>query len=108
MAKFYGSIGFAEDVEVRPGYIKNQITPHEYYGDVIRQSHRYQSSESVNDNIKIDTQISIVADVYANNNFGAMRWVEFGGTKWKISSIEIKYPRLIITIGEVWNEDTSG
>ena len=109
MAKFYGQIGFAEEVEVRPGYIKNQIVPHTYRGDIIQETHRYQtSSDSTNDSMTINSRISILSDIRANNNIGNMKWIELYGTKWKIGSIEPKYPRLIISIGGVWNENGTG
>lgn len=103
MAKWYGEIGFAETVETKPGVWVEQITKRNYYGDVIRNSRRLQSANQLNDNINISNQISIVADPYANNNFHSMRYAEFMGTKWKISDIEVQYPRLILTLGGVYN-----
>ena len=103
MAKWYGEIGFAETVEMKPGVWVEQITKRNYYGDTIRNSRRLQSANQLNDNINISNQISIVADPYANNNFHSMRYAEFMGTKWKISDIEVQYPRLILTLGGVYN-----
>ena len=103
MAKWYGEIGFAETVETKPGVWVEQITKRNYYGDAIRNSRRLQSANQLNDNINISNQISIVADPYANNNFHSMRYAEFMGTKWKISDIEVQYPRLILTLGGVYN-----
>ena len=74
------------------------------YGDLIKNTRRLESSGSVNDDINISNQISIVADPYANENFYAMRYVKFMGAKWKISDVEVQYPRLILTIGGVYNE----
>lgn len=105
MAKWFGKIGFAETVETEPGVWKNQITTHEYYGDLIRNSRRLQTTaDKVNDDINISNQLSIVADPYANENFHAMRYAEFMGSKWKITDVEVQYPRLILTLGGVWNE----
>ena len=103
MAKWYGEIGFAETVETKPGVWVEQITSRNYYGDTIRNSRRLQSANQLNDNINISNQISIVADPYANNNFHSMRYAEFMGTKWKISDVEVQYPRLILTLGGVYN-----
>lgn len=104
MAKFYGKIGYAETKEVTPGIWKEQITEREYCGDLVRNTRRMQASESVNDDINISNEISIVADPYANQNFHSMRYVEFMGVKWKISSVEVQYPRLILSIGGIYNE----
>lgn len=103
MAKYYGLIGYAETVETAPGVWKEQITERVYYGDVIRNSRRLQSTEHLNDDVNISNQISIVADPYAINNFHSMRYAEFMGAKWKVSDIEVQYPRLLLTLGGVYN-----
>lgn len=104
MAKFYGEIGFGTSIETLPGVYEDQVTTRNYYGDLIKNTRRLQSSGSVNDDVNISNQISIVADPYANENFYAMRYVKFMGAKWKISDVEVQYPRLILTIGGVYNE----
>lgn len=104
MAKWYGVIGYAETVQTDPGVWESNIIERPYYGDLIRNTRRLDSANQLNDNINIANEISIVADPYANRNFHAMRYVEFMGTKWKISSVEVQYPRLILTIGGVYNE----
>ena len=103
MAKFYGAIGYAKTVETMPGVWTEQITERDYYGDVIRNSRRLQSSDKVNDDISISNQISIVADPYAINNFHSMRYAEFMGAKWKVSDVEVQYPRLLLTLGGLYN-----
>jgi hypothetical protein len=99
MAKFFGKIGYAVSKDVRPGVWDGEITEREYFGDLIRNTSRYQTSDKLNDDINISNEISIVADPFAYQNFHAMRYVEFMGEKWKISSVEVQYPRLILTVG---------
>lgn len=103
MNKFYGKIGYAISEETVPGVWVERIVERSYYGDVIRNIRRLQSSENLNDNINVSNEISIVADAFANQNFHSMRYVEYMGTKWKVSSIEVKYPRLILSMGGVYN-----
>ena len=103
MAKYCGNIGFAVTKEIKPGVWQEQITDRLYYGDMTRNTKRFQSSGNLNDNIIIANELSIVADPYANENFHAMRYVEFMGTKWKITSVEVQYPRLILTLGDGYN-----
>lgn len=103
MAKFYGKIGYASTVETKPGVYEEQIVERSYYGDLIRNTRRLQSADQVNDDINISNEISIVADPYATNNFHTMRYAVFMGTKWKISNVEVLYPRLILTLGGVYN-----
>ena len=103
MGKFYGSIGYAETVETSPGVWVEPITERKYYGDVNRDSRRLQSANQLNDNINVSSEISIVADPYAYNHFHSMRYVEFMGAKWKVSTVEPKPPRLILTLGGLYN-----
>ena len=103
MAKFHGPIGYAETDETVPGVWKEQITEREYDGDFIRNTRKLQPSDQLNDNINVANEISIVADPFAINNIFSMRYVEFMGAKWKISSVEVRYPRLILTVGGLYN-----
>lgn len=103
MAKFYGNVGFAETVETEPSVWEEKIVERPYFGDVLRRSRRLESSGNVNSNVNVTNEISIVADPYANQNLFAMRYVEFMGTKWEISNVDIQYPRLVLTIGGVYN-----
>ena len=103
MAKFYGEIGYVETTETEPGIWVENIVKRNYYGDLIRNTRSLVSSGNVNDNINISNEISILADPYANEHFHSMRYVEFMGSKWKITNVEVKYPRLILTIGGLYN-----
>lgn len=105
MAKYYGVIGYAETVETSPGVWEEQITERNYYGELVRNTSRFQTSDQVNDNVNIANEISVIADPFATQNFHAMRYVEFMGAKWKITNVEVRYPRLILTIGGVYNGD---
>lgn len=104
MAKFYGVIGYAKTVETAPSVYEEIFTERQYYGDVNRNNRRLQNSGQVNDDVTISNEISIVADPYANENFHDMRYVEFMGAKWKITNVEVLPPRLILSIGGVYNE----
>lgn len=104
MAKFYGKIGFAETAETVPGVWEEQVTERPYFGDITRNLRKMQESEKVNSDINISNEISIVSDLFANDNFHSMRYVKFMGAKWKIESVEIQYPRLILSIGGLYNE----
>lgn len=103
MAKWHGNIGYGTKTEVEPGLWEDTVTVRSYYGELIRNNRRSQSSESVNDDITISNEISILADPYATLNFHAMLYAEFMGTKWKITSVDVQYPRLILSIGGVYN-----
>ena len=104
MAKFCGVIGYVITNEIEPGVYVEEVIENEYYGDVIRNTRRLREVAKVNDDINISNQISIVADPFANNNFHAMRYIMFMGAKWKIIEVEVQYPRLILSIGGLYNE----
>ena len=77
MAKYFGNIGYAETVEVKPGVWKETITERPYFGDTMRISRRLVTSGVINSGVDISNQISIVSDPYANENFHAIRYAEF-------------------------------
>lgn len=104
MAKFYGKIGYSITTEVRPGVYKSRIIERSYYGDVLRDTSRWSASpDSTNDDLNISNQISIVSDQFAYQNSRSIKYVEFMGAKWKVTNLEIRHPRLILTIGGVYN-----
>lgn len=107
MAKFYGKIGYVETAETTPGVWTEQITELEYYGDFMRNTRNLSTSDKVNDSVRISNQISIVADPYAYENFHSMRYVEYMGAKWKVESVEVQYPRLILSMGGLYNGETA-
>ena len=103
MAKWYGVIGYSTSVEETPGKWVDKIIERNYFGDLTRNTRSLQSSGQLNDNIDVANEISILADPFAYDNFHSMKYVEFMGTKWKIGKIEVLRPRLILTIGGVYN-----
>ena len=104
MAKFYGSIGYATTEKTRPGVYEDTITELPYYGDVLRNTRRYEKGESINDNLTLNNMVSIVADAYAIQNFSKIRYINWMEAKWKVTNVEVQRPRLILTIGGVFNE----
>lgn len=103
MNKFYGTIGFAESVETSPGVWTEKIIERKYYGDVLSNTRRLEGAQQVNDNINISNRISIVVDSYVTEHFHSMRYIELFGSKWKVNSIETQFPRLILSIGSLYN-----
>ena len=101
--KWYGKIGYAVTEETTPGVWTEAITERPYYGDLLRNTRKWQSSEMLNDNLNLANELSIVADPFAYEHFSSIRYVEFGGAKWKVSNVEVQYPRLILSIGGVYN-----
>lgn len=103
MAKFYGKVGFLRIDETAQDVYGEILTERLYKGDVIRNQKRYQSSESLNDDVVLSNNISIVADSYANENVFAIKYVIYKGVPWKVTNVEIQRPRIILTLGGKYN-----
>lgn len=103
MARFYGRVGYGESVESSPGVWADEIVVRMYYGDVVRNARNLKDGENLNADLSVQNSISIVADAYANDHFFAIRYVEWAGTLWTVSSVEVQSPRLLLRLGEVYN-----
>ena len=103
MAKFHGAIGYALLEESSPGVWIDTIVEKNYRGDIVLDQRRFQSSENLNDNINIDNSISILADAYAYENLGFMKYIVWNKVAWKIQSFSINRPRIVLQIGGVYN-----
>lgn len=103
MAKFFGMVGYAITKETAPGVWTPVIEERPYYGDVLRDMRDYQNGDGLNDNLNISNEISIVADPFAYSHFYAMRYIEYMGAQWKVTKVNVQRPRLVLTIGGVYN-----
>lgn len=107
MAKFYGVIGYAIQSETSPGIWTEVITERIYRGDILQNRNRWQASDNVNDNLLVSNKISIISDSFSYENLQYIRYVNWMGANWKVDSIEIQRPRLLISIGGVYNGPTT-
>lgn len=105
MNRFYGKVGYGESSEdpTGSGIWVDEITEQEYFGDVIRKARSLEQTEHLNPNISVGNSISIVADQYANANFSNIRYVFWNDVAWTVTEVEVRSPRLILTLGEVYN-----
>lgn len=101
--KFHGNVGFIQSVNEGHSVYRAHLVEKPYFGDVLRYNKRYDPGQQVNEEISINNQISIVADQFAYDNFGCMRYVVWKGQKWKITGADIDYPRIVLTIGGLYN-----
>ena len=106
MARFFGRIGYGESVEEAPGKWVDAIVEHSYFGDVVRNARNLREGENLNADLSVQNSISIVADAYANDHFFAIRYVEWAGVLWTVTSVEVQSPRLLLRLGEVYNGPT--
>lgn len=103
MAKFYGAIGYALSQETVPGVWEDVVIEKKYRGDVVLDQRRWRAEEKVNDDLNLDNSISIIANAYAYNNIGTMKYIVWNNTPWKIQSFSINRPRIVIQIGGIYN-----
>lgn len=103
MAKFYGVIGYVETSETSPGVWTETVTERTYSGDVLKNVKRWQASERLNDDLVVNNLISILADPFTYEHAHAIRYVKWLGASWKVTNVEVQRPRLILTIGGVYN-----
>ena len=104
MTRYHGYVGYAIDVEAYPGVWEERISEHEYFGDVLKNRINMQQGSVVNAKITISNSISIIADPFAFEHIYAMRYVTYLGEKWSIVNVSIERPRLILTLGGLYNE----
>lgn len=103
MAKFYGEVGYAFQEETAPDVWTERVVTRNYRGDTLQMSRRYDSSQNVADNLVVSNRISILADAFAYEHYFAIRYVKWMGARWKVSSVEVQRPRLILSLGGVYN-----
>ena len=109
MAKWYGRVGYVDTNEIEPGIWEPTVTERPYFGDLLKNVSKWvTNTSSVNDNLNVTAQISIVADPYAYQHFSSVRYVEFMGAMWDVTSVEPQYPRLILSIGGVYSGPQAG
>ena len=105
MAKYFGLVGYTVSVETAPGVWEPSIVEKPVYGDIVRDNvNNLRGENQVNDNVKINNQISIVMDPFVMKNFSSMIYITYADIKWRIVTVEVKYPRLLISMGEVYND----
>lgn len=103
MAKFHGRVGFATQSETSPGVWEETIVEREIFGDVLNASFGNNQMSEVNDDLRLNNRISIIGNTFAIENFHLMKYVVYAGVKWRISNVEVQFPRLILTIGGIYN-----
>lgn len=102
--KWFGDIAFSTEVEVERGLIENRLIIKQYFGDVIKNTQRDPNNQ-VNHNFTVNNQLSVVADPFAFGSFHEIVYVTFMGAKWRVNSVDVQYPRLILSIGDLYKEE---
>lgn len=105
--KWSGKIGFAEDTgETAPSVFAERIVERSYYGDVLELGRQMQGSDQINEDVTVGNSLSVVADPFASANLYNLRYATFMGQRWKVSAVKVQLPRLVLTLGGIWNGNT--
>lgn len=108
MPKTGCTVGFEQTSELdpinKPGVYTENIVEKRYIAEILKnQDSLRNSTEQVNADISLSNRFSIVADPYAKTNFSTIRYLTFMGTQWRVSNVEVAFPRLIISVGGIYN-----
>lgn len=108
MAKFYGVVGYGHQVEDPPGsgIHKDHIVERKLRGSVSRNSKRNVPGDNLNDDLTVNMSIRVLADAYAVEHFMRIKYVEWAGVRWTVTSVEVQRPRLLLNLGSVYNGPT--
>ena len=109
MAKYHGVVGYSNlpvEDPAHKGIWRETMTEKRYVGDIERLRSSNEPTDHVIDDIALNMSVSVIADQYAVTNFSRIRYASYMGTNWKVESVEVEYPRLILTLGGPWNGAT--
>lgn len=105
MAKFYGPVGFSLSQETSPGVWEEIPVEKNFYGDILKNTVKgNENPGKVNGDITVNNRISIVANPYAAQHFHQIEYVIWQGVKWKVESVDVEMPRLILNLGGIYVE----
>lgn len=101
--KYSGKIGFADEVEKEPGVWLPDIVEKHYFGEVSRFIAKSDQDAEVTVDQNVNNEISIIADTYAMKHIAGIRYICWLGVKWRVGTVQINYPRLVLSIGGLYN-----
>ena len=106
MARFFGKIGYASTGTLVDDVWTDTITERDYYGDILEATRSLEPSDKVKDDIRLQNRLSIVADAFALENFSKIKYAIWNGNRWTVTNVTIERPRLILSLGGVYNGET--
>ncbi len=101
--RFCGEVGYAPTEIDDYGIARTKLIKRKYYGNVMDPGSRWKETENLHDDISVSHRISILADPFAIENFPYIKYVTWLGTRWAVKSVSVEYPRLILSLGGVYN-----
>ena len=107
MARFHGNVGFSIPYESEPGIFTDQMVERSYFGTIVQHTRRWEKGEGLNDDLTLENRISILADDYAYQHCSGIKYVCWMNARWKVNSMKVEHPRILLSLGGVWNGKTA-
>lgn len=102
--RYCGKIGYVVTVDDdTTGICASSTVEKVAKGDVLTNHLRVTDGVNINPDITISNRVSIVSEPFLLNNFQNIRYATWRGTKWAVESVEIALPRVILSLGGVYN-----
>jgi hypothetical protein len=107
MARYYDKVGYGIQQEVRKSVWQDVIVEQPYFGETLDLGYKYQSeTDHANDNLNLDTEFEVIADAFMLEHFSQIRYICYGGARWKVTGLKYDPPRVHIRVGGVYNGPT--
>lgn len=108
MARFYGEIGYVTPTEspAGSGNWKDVVTEYSYFGDVLRSTVKINEGEQLTLEPTVGNSISVLADKKAIEHISKIRYIRWDGELWTVTNVEVRAPRLVLSLGSVYNGPT--
>jgi hypothetical protein len=101
--RFFDKVGYGIPTDLGDGVWSDSIVERSYYGTVRDVTHSIEPSDKVNDDVRLQNDISILADAFAYENFSFIKYVSWAGSLWTVNSVKVERPRLLLSLGGPWN-----
>ena len=102
MSRFSGKLGFVMTHETEEGVWLENIVELPVKGTIRSLYVRNDNASSVNANLRLTNEISILMDSKIQTYLETLKYVIYKGSKWEVQSIGVAYPRLTIHLGGLY------
>ena len=102
MSRFSGKLGFVMTRETEEGVWLEDRVEIPVKGTIRSLYVRNDNNSSVNSNLRLTNEVSILLDSKIQTHLEALKYVIWKGSKWEVQSIGVNYPRLTIHLGGLY------
>lgn len=101
--RFHGAVGYMRPELVRPGVYEEKIIERTYFGDIVQNLVKASEGEHLHLNLRHQSIVSVVADAFLYEHYGAIRYVRWKGATWAVTNVDIsKPPRIELRLGVLY------